>query len=134
MAFMDWSDTFSVGVELFDTQHKRLIALVNELHDGMRAKKGKEAVDKVLDGLVEYTKTHFAAEEAAFKANRYPEAEAHAKEHADLIAKVSELHEKHHKGSLFVSVEVLDFLAAWLKNHIMSTDKRYGPYLAGKVK
>jgi hemerythrin-like metal-binding protein len=134
MAFIDWTDSLSVSVERFDAQHKRLVALINELHAGMRARKGKEAVDKVLDGLVEYTKTHFAAEEAAFDTYGYPEAPAHKKEHADLVAKVADLHEKHHSGALFVSVEVLDFLAAWLKNHIQESDKRYGPFLAGKVR
>jgi hemerythrin len=134
MAFMEWTDSLSVRIETFDNQHKRLIVLLNELHEGMRAKKGKEAVDKVLDGLVEYTRSHFAAEEAAFDAHGYPEAAEHKKEHAELLAKVGELHEKHHKGSLFVSIEVLDFLNAWLKNHIMMTDKLYGTFLAGKVR
>jgi hemerythrin len=134
MAFIDWNDTLSVSVELFDAQHKRLVALINELHAGMRARKGKEAVDTVLDGLVDYTRTHFAAEEAAFDAYGYPEGPAHKREHAELIAKVGDLHEKHHSGALFVSVEVLDFLADWLKTHIKQSDKRYGPFLAGKVR
>ncbi len=134
MAFIDWTDDLSVGVERFDSQHKRLVSMINELHEGMRARKGREAVDKVLDGLVEYTRTHFSAEEAAFSTHGYAEAQPHAREHSDLLAKVAELHEKHHKGTLFVSVEVLDFLAEWLKTHIMQTDKRYGPFLAGKVR
>ena len=31
-----------------------------------------------------------------------------------------------------LSMEVMSFLSDWLKNHIMKTDKQYGPYLNGK--
>lgn len=133
MAFIDWSPSLSVGIARFDDQHRKLIVLINELHDGMRAKKGKEAVDKVLDGLIEYTRTHFKAEETAFEANGYPGAAEHKKQHDALISKVAELHEKHHCGALFVTVETLEFLSSWLKGHIMDTDRKYGPFLSGKV-
>jgi hemerythrin len=133
MAFIDWVPDYSVGVGKFDDQHRKLVALINELHEGMRAKKGKEVVDKVLDGLVDYTKTHFKAEEDAFRANGYPQADVHVKQHADLLKQVGELHAKHHAGALFVTVETLEFLSSWLKNHIQKADKLYGPFLSGKV-
>jgi len=59
LAFIEWSDEFSVGVERYDGQHKRLIALLNELHEGMRARQGKEAVGRVLDGLVAYVRENY---------------------------------------------------------------------------
>jgi hemerythrin len=133
MAYIDWTSQLSVGIPRFDEQHKRLIALINELHEGMRSKKGKETVGKVLNGLVDYTRVHFKAEEDAFGACKYPEGAEHKKQHDALLSKVVELKGKHDSGALFVTVETLEFLSSWLKGHIMDADRKYGPFLAGKV-
>ena len=31
-----------------------------------------------------------------------------------------------------ISIEVMNFLKDWLSNHILGSDKRYGPFLNGK--
>ena len=66
MPFAEWSDEFSVGVEKIDRDHKRLLALLNELHDALEAGERPEVTGKVLDGLVLYVGYHFAHEEALF--------------------------------------------------------------------
>jgi len=32
---MTWTDSMSVGVKMLDDDHKKLIDMVNELHDGI---------------------------------------------------------------------------------------------------
>lgn len=133
MAFIDWSLQLRVGVGAFDSQHQRLIGLVNELHAGMPERKGLEVVGRVLDGLEEYVRTHFTNEERAFDLFKYPDAVAHREQHHLLASRVQELHAKHQAGSLIVSIDVLQLLAGWLRTHIMQSDRKYGPFLAGKV-
>jgi hemerythrin-like metal-binding protein len=128
LAFVSWSDALSVGVKASDDDHKKLIGMLNRLHDGMRAGQGKEVVGKVIDELVSYTKFHFAREEEFFARTRYP-ADEHKKEHADLVAQVVNLQKKHKAGEISLSIETMLFLKDWLTNHIQGTDKQYSSHL-----
>jgi hemerythrin-like metal-binding protein len=50
-----WSDTYSVKINMVDSQHKVLVDLINELHQAMMARKGKESLGVVLASLIKYT-------------------------------------------------------------------------------
>lgn len=130
MPLMSWSDKLSVGVQQLDDDHKKLVSMLNELHDGLLAGHGKESLGHVLDGLVAYTKTHFAHEEALFAKTHYPMAAWHKKEHDDLTKTVLDVQARF-KGSanLTLTLDVMKFLKDWLFNHIQGSDKKYAPHL-----
>jgi len=133
MPFMTWKDNLSVGVKQLDEDHKNLVGMINELHEAMRAGKGAATLDKILGGLVEYTKTHFAREEEFFKKTGYPQAASHRQEHEALTQRVTEVQNKHKAGTNgSLSIEVLDFLKDWLVKHIQGSDQSYGPFLNSK--
>ena len=46
MALMTWSDNLSVKVAEIDEQHKRLIAMINELNDAMKVGERKRCSGK----------------------------------------------------------------------------------------
>ena len=58
-----WKDSYSIGVQEIDAQHRRLFSLADELHSAMNAGKGKVVLEQVLQNLITYTKSHFAGEE-----------------------------------------------------------------------
>ncbi|GAB4177975.1 MAG: bacteriohemerythrin [Calditrichia bacterium] len=128
MALIEWNDTLSVKVHEIDLQHKKLVALINELNDAMRQGKGKEVVGKIINDLINYTLTHFQTEEKYFDRFDYPETESHKKEHANFVSKVSEFQDKFEKGSFSLSIEVLNFLSNWLRSHIKGTDMKYSQF------
>jgi hemerythrin len=132
MAFIDWSENLSVGVELFDGQHKKLIDIINRMHEAMKKGQGKTLLDQVFAELVEYTQKHFGDEEKAFETYGYAEKDAHVKAHRDLIAQVVALKKKMDGGDLFVPVELMEMLRSWLSRHILETDKKYATLLADK--
>jgi len=130
---MTWTDKLSVGVKVIDDDHKKLVSMVNELYDGITAGHGKEALGKVLDELVNYTKFHFKREEDFFAKTGYPAAVAHKKEHDDLTTQVLDVQAKYKSGAMAtLSLEVMNFLKNWLVNHIQGSDKKYGPHLNAK--
>ena len=49
MSLIKWNDSFSVNVVKVDQEHKKLIAMVNDLTDAMKAGKGKDVLGKILD-------------------------------------------------------------------------------------
>lgn len=63
MPFAVWNDRISVGVETIDADHKKLIAMVNDLYDAILAGCGRKKLDSLLDHLIDYTRYHFAREE-----------------------------------------------------------------------
>jgi len=132
MAIMKWDESLSVGVRALDHDHQRLVALINKLHEAMSIGKGKEVLGKILAELIKYTQYHFGAEEKFFEQYAYPDARAHIREHADLTKKVIALKGRFDNGTTIISLETMNFLKDWLTNHIMKTDKMYGPFLNSK--
>jgi hemerythrin len=126
---MVWDPSFSTTIPTFDDQHKKLFAMINELSEAMQHRRSKEAIGSVLARLIDYTATHFAAEEEVFRKTGYPEAEAHKRLHQDLVQKVVALQEKFHSGETLLTQEVVEFLQDWLVKHIKGTDRRYGDHL-----
>jgi len=132
MALLTWSAKYSVQVKQFDEQHRKLIDIVNNLHDAMKVGKGKEVLGQVLDSLITYTRNHFSDEEKLMKVNSYPAYEEHKKEHNLLVLQVTDIQKQFHAGKAILTQEIMGFLKSWLENHIMGTDKNYGPFLNQK--
>lgn len=132
MALIEWSDQFSVGIKSVDDQHKVIVTYINELNDAMLANKGNDVMGKILESLVNYTKTHFAYEESFFKKHGYAETEAHTKEHKDLTDQVLKFGQDFKAGKATVSADLMKFLKTWLMNHIMKSDKKYTSFLVSK--
>ncbi|UFS72203.1 bacteriohemerythrin [Geomonas sp. RF6] len=124
-----WDASFSTSIALFDGHHKKLFEMINELSKAMQEKKTKEIIGSILKRLVEYTGSHFAAEEEAFRKTGYPDAEKHCQLHADLVRQVLDLQEKFESGTVVLTAEVTDFLQDWLVNHIKGTDRSYSAHL-----
>ncbi|MBI5454185.1 MAG: hemerythrin family protein [Deltaproteobacteria bacterium] len=131
MALFTWSEEYSVNVASFNGHHRKLMELINELHDSMKRGKGPEAVGVVLKSLIEYTKVHFSAEQYLMITHGYPGYEAHKAEHDALVRKVEELADKHGRG-IAVTVEVFQFLKDWLTKHIKETDGKYSSFFTSK--
>jgi hemerythrin-like metal-binding protein len=132
MPLFEWKDEYSVGVNELNLQHKKIIQLLNELYEAMRDRKPKETLGKILDNMTTYAAMHFQTEEKYMKKYDYPGMDAHKKQHEDFVAKVIDFKEKFHQGSLMLSLDVLNFLKSWLKEHIMGADKEYAPFFEQK--
>jgi len=129
---MPWKDEYSVGIRQIDEQHKRLVRLLNELHQAMCEGKSREVMTGILSQLVDYTKGHFAAEERMMQGYLFPGYAAHKVEHDQLTKTVLKFQQEVTSGKAVMSIDVMDFLKNWLRNHILATDQKYGPFLKSK--
>ncbi len=129
---MTWKDSYSVGVAEIDRQHKKLIDMINTLHQAMSQGKGKQVVNAVLADLANYCATHFRQEEKFMADAGYPELDAHREKHQKMTQKVLALQADVKAGKATITMEVMRFLEQWLDKHILGTDKKYGPYLNAK--
>jgi hemerythrin len=129
MALLIWNQGMSVGVRVLDEDHKKLIAMINELHASMMEGHSNEVVGGVLRRLANYTVEHFQREEKLFAETGYPNAAAHKREHEKLKSQVMAEIQKFQAGTVGLGMETLNFLRDWLKHHIQESDKAYSAHL-----
>jgi len=125
MQLMEWNDNLSVDIAEIDQQHQKLIAYINDLNAAMLEGKGKEVLGTILDGLTNYTVSHFSVEEKYFDQFQYNGTAAHKLEHQNFVQKVSEFKQGFDEDRLMLSMEIMAFLKDWITNHIMGSDKKY---------
>jgi hemerythrin len=132
MSLIAWKDEYSVKIKEIDEQHKVLVGMVNEMHDAMSKGQGKDVLGPILDGLIEYTKKHFATEERLMQRYQFPEYNEHKAKHTKMAEKVLALQADYHKGSFQLTYEVSKFLKDWLNKHILGTDMKYSVFFNSK--
>jgi hemerythrin-like metal-binding protein len=132
MSYINWESGFETKIAAIDEQHKKLVGYINELHTAMHDRKAKEIIGPLLTSLNDYTNYHFKTEEKAFAQYNYSKKAEHTKQHNDLVAQLEKIVDDYKKGSIMITIELLDFLTKWLKEHILIDDKQYVPELLGK--
>jgi hemerythrin-like metal-binding protein len=131
MTLMTWGPILEVGFGDIDVQHRKLVDLVNELDDAMRAGRGQDVADAVLDDLVNYTIHHFAFEEQLMDEYQISSAAGHKAEHEQLVVEVSAFRARIQSGSAPLS-DLMALLRSWLTDHILKTDKALAKELLAK--
>lgn len=132
MSFFTWKDEYSVRIREIDDQHKKLVAMINELHQALATGKGRDVLGNILQQLIDYTRYHFSSEERLMEKYDYPGYVEHKEIHARLTDKVLELQKEFESSDVKRSIEVARFLQDWLNKHILQTDKAFGPFLTKK--
>ncbi len=125
MSLFEWDENYSVQNIEFDSQHKELIKLINELHNAMQEKKGKQVLEKILEGLIDYTNIHFSTEEMVMMLYGYPDYDKHTQVHNQFVKQVMEFYKDFQAGKVFVDLRIINFLKNWILKHILDMDKEY---------
>lgn len=123
MAYLHWSSDLDTGIEVIDSQHKRIVDYLNELN-AANSSGDMEVTNHVLGELVDYTLTHFAFEEELQERAGYEFIKAHKRVHEIFTKRVADFQKRAAAGEN-VAPEVLVMLKTWLVNHIKGDDADY---------
>lgn len=127
---IEWSNSFSTGLEWQDRHHKELFKRINRLLDAMNLGYGKDELVKVFDFLDDYFVYHFEAEEQAMNKFNYPGMIAHLGEHTRFIERISKLRAEFERGaSSALAIRTQREVVDWLINHIGGVDKTLGAFI-----
>lgn len=128
-----WGRHYLTGVERVDRQHEEITVLLNELYDAHRDGVSKDRQIFLFDALIEAVAAHFRTEESYMRELGYEERDFHEREHDALASKVMSLREEFGEGRV-VSIEGgLEFVKEWLRDHMMTSDRRMGRFLAQRM-
>jgi hemerythrin len=130
MSYLKWTEAYSVNNAELDEQHRKLFALVNDLHDAMQTGRNTD-LGATVDALVEYTDYHFKAEEQVLRACEYPDYDGHREMHDSLTRRARNMREAFASGNMPTAIEVLLLLTNWLNRHILDEDRKYKSSLHG---
>lgn len=128
LELFSWDDSYNVGIQEVDEQHKVLVSLLNQLHTAIVEHHGKSTSREILDHLAEYTRTHFLLEESLMRLTHYPGFDIHKEQHEALIKQVVDLQTKLDQENITITFELLHFLKNWLMQHINESDQRFGKH------
>jgi hemerythrin len=125
--YVCWQESYSVGDNALDAQHKQILSIVNDLHQIKDADKDIDVLKALMDRLVQYTMSHFQHEERLMREFGYPDLANHKAEHDSMRRRTRELREH---LNLMTSRDLLRFLKEWWTGHIQSEDMCYVPFLS----
>lgn len=124
---IQWKDSYSIGVEAVDDQHKKLFAIADEAYQLLRNELLVDKYDRIiaiLGELRDYTVYHFRYEEEYMASIGYKKLLSHKVLHDDFIGRIQEIDldsiDDQQDQNL---TEILDFVVQWIEQHILGTDK-----------
>ena len=120
-----WSDSFLIGIEELDYEHRHLIEDINKLHRDLLEDVEMDRIEDTLGGIHARMQAHFALEERVMLSHEYPHYPEHKAEHERLLDEHTELMTKFEREPNLGDREAIQaLLCQWIVNHILTSDKK----------
>ncbi|TIH14738.1 hemerythrin [Marinifilum sp. JC120] len=129
MPILEWNEDLSVGVRIIDTEHMQLLAMINKAYDSVKNMEEEKVLKELVKDMHDYALGHFSTEDKLMERYGYPAFKEHEKMHHDFTVKAEALDLLVRSGNPVEPVKVFKYLADWLRNHILKTDKELGAFL-----
>jgi len=129
VTLLTWNNACTVGVNAMDDQHGIVMDTMNELRLAMVCGCGREQVSKLLDQMIEFTRTLFCSEEQLMERTGFLGLAAHrAARHRIAMQTLQSAHRFQHSEAVQTS-DFLCFLHDWFIDHVEGLDQEYGPWV-----
>lgn len=126
MALFIWTDILATGNEAVDQDHRELVLKVDTVLQAIAERLPNAQLSGALTALVAFTRAHFAKEEQAMAASGYPELQAHAAEHAQLLTQLDSIVARLQANEAIDAMALYTRLTSWVMDHILNFDKKAG--------
>lgn len=131
-----FTEKYHTGIDLVDNEHRRLFEIIHDTNDLIHEELLHDKYDEIMRLLAElkdYTEIHFHDEEALMERIQYPELDAQKRAHTAFVERLveidlTELDDMDDNQQEYL-IDLIQFLAGWLINHILGSDKKIGEYM-----
>ena len=123
---------YFTGIELIDSEHSQLFDYANQIYELLHAEFVPDKYDNILvilDELRDYTKKHFADEEAYMESIHYKKIFSQKIQHQTFIEELDNIDLENIsevENQDEVISKMLIFVTDWLKTHILELDTQIG--------
>lgn len=130
MAFVALAPEDRLHIPELDAEHERMVDIVEALYNSMIPGMSDSCYSGLFQSLLDVTDIHFRHEEECWKNTDYPQAGMHREHHEELRSMI-----EHYRDAITdrsdpdKSQRMMEFLRAWVMNHIRSDDYDMGVYL-----
>ncbi len=129
LQLLSWQTQHNIGIDEADRQHKKMLAMMNEVHIVSAQGHSNQSISQALEVLISYTEIHFEWEETFFDGYKYPKSQEHKNHHASLIEELRNHQKNIAVGDRKAIDNELSYLNDWLIEHIKHGDCDYANYL-----
>ncbi len=141
---LTWREQLAVGHEQIDADHRSLIDLINRVQELFVTRGTVAELTVALEALHQYTREHFAREQAIQRTIGFPEKDRHEQLHQQLIARLEALtgdillaQSKQNTADALPEAtrqKLLQLLREWLVFHVVQEDLKMRPYVKPPTK
>ncbi len=129
MPQITWDNRYSVNNEQLDNHHKKLFSIFNRIYDEYIHADNTDCISAIIDQLVSYADYHFEAEEKYMAKIGYKDIDNHIQMHRYFTQKTFEMRQLNN-NDYELTKNLIDFLGAWLCQHVMEEDKKISTALS----
>jgi hemerythrin-like metal-binding protein len=125
MGWIEWKDSYRLGIPAVDYEHQEMIALLNDLYEGLQGEVDSHSVDAFLGQVYARISAHFALEERVMRDRDYDQYADHKSAHESLLDEIREIMDEHDTGAFENAAEILaERLQTWFTEHFRTHDAR----------
>jgi hemerythrin-like metal-binding protein len=130
MTMEDFSlnDTYSMGNDLLDAQHKVILGYMAKIYAYFLSEKKKKDLFELVDRLDAFCKLHFLEEEQVMEEAGFPEMDAHKADHALFVTHLENFIGRYEELNTVKNIDELLFLKRWFLEHVAVYDNKYAGY------
>ena len=127
-----WNESYSVGVQELDQQHKKLIMMINQVIVSGDDSGSSGLMSSLLTQMTRYAEIHFQAEEKYMLDFCFPEYGSHHREHMAFIRKTARFITTTISNEESILSDMFTYLNEWLIAHILKSDMQYKAFFQKK--
>lgn len=130
MVLVEWRDSFKIGIESVDYEHRQMIELINAVHEKLSDDAPKSQVLDVLGEVYARISAHFALEERIMQSANYDLYEDHKADHERLLDQIRDIMDGYENGTIPTAESELSMrLNSWFTDHFKTKDARLHRHL-----
>ncbi|MFW6006757.1 MAG: bacteriohemerythrin [Halanaerobiales bacterium] len=136
---MIWKDSYKIGIEVVDNQHRELFERLNNFLQVVRNNENLEnkidEIEKTLNFMGKYVIVHFDSEEKVQQKFNYPNYPEHHRIHEEFKQEIQEFKKQfeNNKTDEDLIMEFSGRLLTWLINHVTGEDQNIAEYVENGV-
>jgi len=122
---IEWNDTFVVGIDEIDQQHRSIVEHFTRFSQAVQDGSGREILAEMAAFLADYAQLHFVTEERYMQMYDYPRIEEQRREHEDFTRDARELRNRidEEGASRELAVALTGKMVRWVIQHIRNHDR-----------